>query len=92
MPSQGRTTPRLDRMVSVRLTAAEEADIREEARRRGMSVSNFMRMAAVREARPAATVAAEQSVTVAASYVPQFVGQASQSAGTHATTGVFSTT
>lgn len=38
-----RSKERLERIVSVRLTPAEETAIREEAARRGMSMSNLMR-------------------------------------------------
>ena len=51
--AQAKRSGRLERMVSVRLAPDEEELIREEAARRGVSVSNLMRLAALRECRPA---------------------------------------
>lgn len=57
--------PRLDRVVSVRLAAAEYDAIQEEATRRGMSVSNLIRLGALRESRPAMKLDGRHSMTIA---------------------------
>lgn len=87
-----RSKERLERMVSVRLTAAEEAAVREEAARRGLSVSNLMRMAALREARPAVAVPQDSSITAAAGALPSLVVQSTSTVGACVRSGTFSTT
>lgn len=54
MRSSGdRTRAPLTKLVSVRLSERETDEIQEAAKRAGMSVSRFIRQAALREARPA---------------------------------------
>jgi hypothetical protein len=51
----GRTPPstrRLDALISVRFTADEEQRIRQEARRRGMSLSAFVRESVLARSKP----------------------------------------
>jgi len=66
--AERRKTGRLERLVSVRLAQDEEALIREEADRRGVSVSNLMRLAAIRECRPSLRVDDSPSSFTASTY------------------------
>jgi uncharacterized protein (DUF1778 family) len=81
---------RLERMVSVRLTPDEVTLIREEAARRGISVSNLVRLAALRECRPALQVNRPVSSFTAATDLESISQSQTLSQGSESGTGVIS--